>query len=213
MLNGVFDYKRFSKTPVTNQPTSNTITSTTNVNVVGPQGPLGAIDFDNSGGFQQGAQGPQGARGLDGPIKQFSGEPINISLSPHITLAPFNSVIDTNVDTESTQFISTNEISIGTSTAPFNAGYFNTGRFGIVDVSGNAMIPRRNGIFDIGAIDNRFGNIYAKELHIISNTMHVLDTSGNNIKMSYDLETRVSKYTVSKTREIHWTRNICLTMG
>ena len=51
MLNGVFDYKRFSKTPVTNQPTSNTITSTTNVNVVGPQGPLGAIDFNNSDGF------------------------------------------------------------------------------------------------------------------------------------------------------------------
>ena len=183
MLNGVFDYKRFSKTPITNQPSSNTITSTTNVNVVGPPGPPGTINFEISGNFQQGAQGPQGDQGLDGTIKQFSGEPIDISLSPYITLAPFNSVIDTNIDTNSTQFISTNEISIGTSTTPFNSGYFNEGRFGLIDVSGNAMVPRRNGIFDIGAIDNRFGNIYAKELHIISNTMHVLDASGNNIKM------------------------------
>ena len=43
MLNGVFDYKRFRKIPISNQST--TIT-TTNIDVVGPQGPSGEIDFD-----------------------------------------------------------------------------------------------------------------------------------------------------------------------
>ena len=196
MLNGVFDYKRFSKTPITNQPTSTAITSTTNVDTTGPSGPPGVIDFDASYGFQQGAQGHQGERGLDGPIQQFSGEPIDISLSPNLEFPDINTEIITDTNAEITTIITTNEITIGTQAAPFNSGYFNTGRFGLIDVSGNAMIPRSNGIFDIGMANNKFGNIYTKELHIISNTMQVLDSSGNIIKMSYDLDSQKISYDV-----------------
>jgi len=169
MLNGVFDYKRFSKTP--NQPSPNAVIVTNSIDVNGPQGPPGEVDFEDASGFQIGATGHTGPTGLAGPTEIFTGQAILQSLRP---------------------FVANENITFGTQTTGFDAGYFDRGRFGLLDVSGNTMIPRRDGTINLGDIDAKFGNIYTKELSIISNTMHVLDPSGNNIKMSFDLDTQKS---------------------
>ena len=132
MLNGVFDYKRFSKTP--NQPSPNAVTVTNSIDVNGPQGPPGDIDFEDTNGFQVGANGPIGPIGLAGPTEIFTGQSIEQSLRP---------------------FDANENITIGTPTSRFNAGYFDRGRFGLLDVSGNAMIPRQDGTINLGEYHHR----------------------------------------------------------
>jgi hypothetical protein len=107
-----------------------------------------------------------------------------------------NTEVITDTNTGVTTIVSNNDITIGTREEPFGAGYFDSGRFGFIEMSGNAMIPIRNGVYDLGTKSRKFGNIYAKTLSIVANTMHVLDESGNNLKMSYDLDNQKIAYDV-----------------
>ena len=172
MLSGVFDYKRFSKTPITSQ-SSNTVSNTVNINVDGPQGPPGVINFDISNGFVQGDRGPQGDQGPQGNIKLFAGGAIDISFVPYIAYPGYTTEIINNETNNVTTIESNNDVTVGTSAQPFGAGYFNTGRFGFLETSGNTVIPRRAGTIDIVS---KCTALKTKRIHLMKSFCHTTDS-------------------------------------
>ena len=103
----------------------------------GPTGPTGLRGQDAQiGVLKQGNTGPRGPQGILGPTGGIGGTVYN-------TIIP-----------------GTTGLNVGTPTNPFQAGYFQSGRFGILEISNNAIIPTANNLYDLGATGQKFNNIY-----------------------------------------------------
>jgi len=147
---------------------SNTNISISNTGPTGPTGPSPSL-----GSYGQGITGLTGPTGHTGPLGNIGGIVFQ-SIIPGIN----------------------NNLSVGQPNNAFQAGYFNTGRFGLIEVSNNAMVPVNNQAYDLGSKDRRFNNIYARESHISPNTIVITDeTTGKVMKMSFNISTGGVTYT------------------
>jgi hypothetical protein len=124
----------------------------------GPTGPAGTIL-----GLDKGSTGDTGYTGNTGPTGGFGG-------------LVYNDIIP-----------STSNLNIGSELNPFAEGYFNGGRFGFLEVSGSSIIPTQDKTYDLGSTGRRFGSIYTNKLIVAPNTIVVLDDSGNQLNMSFDV--------------------------
>ena len=161
MLNGVFDYKRFRKTPLPDTPPP--------IYVRGPKGPTGPEGTPyRPQDVYTGPTGTTGITGPQGPTGTFDGRPFYESLQANIP---------------------NNTYSFGSNTNQFTSVAINSGRFGSLDLSTNGVFPTVNGTIDLGSDTSKFNNIFTKKAHIENTSLVIRDQSGNKITM-LDLNSR-----------------------
>jgi len=171
--NGYLDRKKARSFAVASGQCGPTI-SNTNISNTGPTGPTGPTA--SLGNYGQGPTGPTGQTGPTGELGRIGG-------------IVYQSIIPGSTG-----------LTIGSQNNVFEAGYFNTGRFGLIEVSNNAMIPINNQAYDLGSPDRRFNNIYARESHISPNTIVITDeTTGKLMSMSFNVSTGGVTYTHQDT--------------
>ena len=122
--NGYLDRKKARSFAVASGQclTSNTTISNTTISNTGPTGPTGPSP--TLGDYGQGTTGPTGLQGITGP---------DGVIGPII----YQSIVPAEPN-----------LSVGTPLSSFSAGYFNSGRFGLIELSNNAMIPIDQQIYD-----------------------------------------------------------------
>ena len=142
-------------------------------NGTGPTGPTGLRGQDADLNVKFGPSGAAGSTGQTGATGTIGGT-IYDSLIP-----------------------GSPNVNIGTDTNPFLSGYFDGGRFGVLETSGNSILPIEDGSQNWGSASRRFDNIYTNELHVSSeNTFTITDpATGKTMTMSFNVETGQVLYT------------------
>ena len=156
------------------------INDTVSTSATGPTGATGLKGRDAElGVLKQGNTGPQGVPGLPG-ITGGVGGTVYASIIPGTT-----------------------GLNVGTPTNPFYGGYFQNGRFGILEVSNNAIIPTADNVYDLGATGQKFKNIYAHKLYVDDQTIIVTDpVTKKNMEMSFDVLTGEVHYTYTDVSNV-----------
>ena len=146
----------------------------------GPTGPTGLRGQDAQiGELKQGNTGPRGPQGILGPTGGIGGTVYN-------TIIP-----------------GTTGLNVGTLANPFQAGYFQSGRFGILEISNNAIIPTANNLYDLGATGQKFNNIYTHRLYVDNQTIIVTDPITNkNMEMSFNVTSGEVLYTYTDVSNV-----------
>ena len=149
------------------------INDTVTTSLIGPTGATGVKGQDAEiGVLKRGNTGPQGVPGPFGPTGGLGG-------------IVYDSVIP-----------ATNNLSLGTLANPFQNGYFQGGRFGVLEVSNNAILPTLNNAYDLGATGQKFNNIYTHRLYVDNQTIVVTDpATKKNMEMSFNVTNGEILYT------------------
>ncbi len=178
--NGYLDRKKArSYANASGQCINDTVTST----ATGPTGATGLRGQDAQiGVLKQGNTGPQGPRGPLGPTGGIGG-------------TVFASIIP-----------GTTGLTLGSQANPFQSGFFQGGRFGILEVSGNAILPIANNTYDLGSTGQKFNNIYTHKLYIDNQTLIVTDpATKKNMEMSFNTDNGEVYYTYTDVSNIQHT--------
>ena len=149
----------------------------------GPTGPTGLRGQDATiGVLQQGNTGPRGPQGPLGPTGGIGGT-VYASIIPGTT-----------------------GLTIGSQSNPFQAGYFQGGRFGPLEVSANAILPLATNTYDLGSTGRKFNNIYTHRLYIDNQTLIVTDPiTKKNMEVSFDITNGEILYTYTDVSNIQHT--------
>jgi hypothetical protein len=163
------------------------------------------VDVNDPDG-QTGPTGMTGITGPDGPRFQYDGRSMTQNLEAY-NADPLDPVTQ-QVGVSSSHF---DNIYAGYSGTTTKGTYGRTGltpisgsKFGVIEMSNNLVLPTvydpAHGLYiDIGSATKKFNYIYAHSKHIYSNTIVVIDPSGNVVSMSYDLVGKKTNVQVATT--------------
>ena len=164
------------------------VSKTIELNGIGPTGstgPTGLRGQDADLNVKYGPSGQIGPTGPTGPTGSIGG-------------VIYDSIIPGDPN-----------ITIGTEANPFLSGFFDGGRFGVLEASNNSILPIIDNSYNLGSSTNRFNSIYTDALHVGSNnTFTITDpATSNSMTMSFDPLTGQVQYTYTDPSSVVHTIN------